>query len=230
MVVPFFGFPRIKVREAEEPRHPVHPGWPESTHAVTLADGAFLRLRPLLNSDGAAWRQLRLANQQFLQPVEPTVSSTWENAHTRQAWNRTFSYLRMGAGEGSIVPMVIELEGKFVGQLTLGNIQRGVSNEGWIGYWVHSEVTGRGVAKAAVALGTDLAFQRIGMHRVTATYLPSNPASGVVLAANGFAEEGVLRRNLHIDGQWQDHIFMAQVEDDFERSCVDRLRDSGIIA
>lgn len=227
MVAPFFGFPRIKLRDAEDPRHPVHPGWPEYTQEIQLIDGGHLRLRPLLKSDCQAWRTLRMANQSYLEPVEPTVSSTWDKAHTKEAWNSTFDYLRMSAGQGSIIPMVIELDGTFAGQLTLGNIQRGVSRECWIGYWVDHRVTGRGVAKAAVALGTDFAFQRVGMHRVTATYLPTNPASGAVLEANGFQQEGVLRRNLHIDGQWQDHIAMAQVEDDFEHSCVERLRSNG---
>lgn len=229
MVVPFLGFPRISVWEPGDPTHRVHPGWPENTQAVTLRCGNTVRLRPLMKRDGESWRQLRLKNQQALQPVEPTVSTTWEDAHSRESWNRTFNYLRYSAGEGSLVPMVIEVDGKFVGQLTVGNILRGVSLEGWIGYWVDGEVTGRGVAKAAVALGTDLAFQRIGLHRLTATYLPANPASGAVLAANGFVEEGLLRRNLHIDGQWQDHILMAQVVDDFERSCVERLRHKSVI-
>lgn len=74
--------------------------------------------------------------------------------------------------------MVIELDGRFVGQLTIGNIQHGGISDAWIGYWVSSAVTGRGIATAACALGVDHAFRRIGLHRLTATYLPSNPASG----------------------------------------------------
>lgn len=229
MVVPFFGFPRVEVRGADSPRHPVHPGWPENTAHLQLRDGSQVRLRPVYKNDGKRWRELRLANQEFLEPVEPTVATTWADAHSAGAWNRNFTYLRMGAGQGTLVPLAIELDGDFVGQLTLGGILRGVSNEGWIGYWVDSEITGRGVAKAAVALGTDLAFQRVQLHRVTATYLPANPASGAVLTAIGYREEGFLRRNLHIDGRWQDHILMAQVRDDYELPCVQRLREAGAI-
>ena len=113
------------------------------------------------------------------------------------------------------------------GQVTLGNIQHGIVSECWIGYWVHSPFMGRGIATAACALGTDHAFYRVGMHRVTATYLPSNPASGRVLRACGYREEGFMRRNLHIDGEWRDHHFVALNVDDFPSSAVSRLAAAG---
>ncbi|MEJ6013743.1 GNAT family protein [Corynebacterium sp. H127] len=219
----------FKVAGAGVARHHRHPGWPEQSQPVRLNDGEELLLRPIMRRDGASWRSLRLANQPVLQPVEPTVLGTWEDAHSSEAWRLTFGYLRSSANQGNLVPLVIELAGQFVGQLTLGNIQRGAVSEAWIGYWVDQEVSGRGVAKAAVALGIDLAFERVGLHRLTATYLPNNPASGAVLAANGFQQEGVLRRSLHIDGDWQDHVYMALLEDDFATGAVARLRQRGAI-
>ena len=131
------------------------------------------------------------------------------------------------AQQGTVVPMVIEVDGAFAGQVTLGNIQHGIVSECWIGYWVHSPYMGRGVASAACALGVDHAFGRVGLHRVTATYLPGNPASGKVLRTNGFVEEGYLRRNLHIDGQWRDHHFVAINIDDYPTTAVQRLRRAG---
>lgn len=227
MPVPWWGRSNFPIREAADPAHYRHPGWPEQTRDVMLPDGGSLRLRPLLRSDRDAWRSLRLADQEILRRVEPTVDTTWEYAHSNRAWQGMYNYLRSAAHQGLLIPMVIELNGQFVGQLTLGNIQRGVTRECWIGYWVSSAASGRGVAKAAVALAVDFAFGRVGMHRVTATYLPSNPASGAVLLANGFREEGYLRRNLHIDGSWQDHHFVALVADDFTEPAVDRLRAKG---
>ena len=65
------------------------------------------------------------------------------------------------------------------------------------------------------------------MHRVTATFLPDNPASKSVLLANGYREEGYLRKNLHIDGQWRDHHLVALNADDFPHTAVERLRAAG---
>lgn len=214
-------------KPATGPRDPVHPGWPESTPTVRLATGETLRLRPLTNRDGADWAEIRLLDEQWLRPVEPTTADTWKQAHSAASWRNNFSYLRGLASRGVAVPLAIELDGAFAGQTTIGNIQHGAVSEAWIGYWVHSIHMGKGVATAACALGTDHAFSRIGLHRVTATYLPSNPASGKVLMTAGFREEGLLRRNLHIDGEWRDHIFVAQNVEDHPDTCVARLRSAG---
>ncbi|WP_291313502.1 GNAT family N-acetyltransferase [Corynebacterium sp. UBA2622] len=208
---------------------PYHPGWPEATPAVALPDGTHLRLRPLRGADGKQWSEMRVLDEAWLKPVEPTVAGTWRGAHNSAAWRNNWGNLRRMAAEGTVVPLVIEVDGRFAGQVTLGNIQHGVVSECWIGYWVHSAYMGRGVATAACALGTDHAFGRIGLHRVTATFLPENPASGRVLAANGYRVEGYMRRNLHIDGDWRDHHFVALNAEDFPTTAVERLAASGRI-
>lgn len=215
--------------------HPIHPGWPESTPSVllppseALAEGGEVRLRPLLRKDGADWRQQRIADEEFLRPVEPTMPTTWRDSHNQQAWWSHLTQLRSAAREGIVVPCVIELDGRFVGQLTLGNIQHGGIAECWIGYWVYSQVHKAGVATAACGLGVDHAFSRMGLHRVTATFMPENPGSRKVLVANGFRREGYLRRALHINGAWRDHHLMAIVRDDYRSTAVERLREQGRI-
>ncbi|WP_418884367.1 GNAT family N-acetyltransferase [Corynebacterium meridianum] len=216
-------------RQASRDPHPEHPGWPETTDRVMTPDGTLVRLRPLLRRDGGSWSAMRTEDVDILRPVEPTVAGTWERAHDRSAWWRLLLSLRTMANTGVLVPMAIECDGHFAGQLTLGNIQHGVVSDCWIGYWVSSRYTGRGVATAAVALGVDHAFDRVGVHRITATYLPANPASGRVLAINGFREEGYLVRCLHIDGDWRDHHLVALTAGEFLDTCVNRLIRSGRI-
>lgn len=205
------------------------PGWPESTRELRLNDGAHVRLRPLTSQDGDAWMHARTADEAWLKPVEPTAHGTWRDAHSHAAWRNNWLNLKRLAADGTVVPFVIEVDGGFAGQVTLGNIQHGAVGECWIGYWVFSPFMGRGVATAACALGTDHAFARVGMNRVTATYLPYNPASGAVLKACGFREEGFMRRNLHIDGQWRDHHFVALNVDDYSDTCAERIAAAGKI-
>ncbi|APT92963.1 acetyltransferase [Corynebacterium phocae] len=209
------------------PRDELHPGWPESTPATMTAGGYRVRLRPMVRKDAEPWQQMRLLDEPHLKPVEPTVPVSWEQAHDKGAWARHFHFLRTSAREGTVVPLAIEVDGDFCGQLTLGNIQHGAISECWIGYWVYSQLHGQGIATAACALGVDHAFARVGLHRVTATYLPANPASGAVLEHCGFRQEGFLRGNLHINGAWEDHVFMAINRDDFANTAVQRLRAVG---
>lgn len=207
--------------------HPIHPGWPENTPEVTTATGLRVRLRPLRRGDGLAWREQRLVDEVWLSPVEPTATAGWEAAHTKVVWNEHLHMLNAQAKAGEIIPFAIEVEGEFAGQLTLGGIQHGSTASCWVGYWVASPVMGQGVAIAAVALGMDHAFTRVGLHRISASYLPDNPASGQVLLANGFRREGLLRGFLHVAGAWRDHYQVSVLVDDFAESAVARLRASG---
>lgn len=205
---------------------PTHPGWPVATPAVRLLNGSRVRLRPLRAGDQNEWAQQRLLDESHLRPVETTAPQGWGEAHTSAAWWEMFFSLRQAARRGVIIPLVIEVDGRFAGQVTLGNIQHGATSDCWIGYWVFSAYHRQGIATAACALGTDHAIYRVGLHRVTATYLPSNVASGKVLEACGFRTEGFLRANLHIDGQWRDHHLVAITRDDLEGTCVRRLREA----
>lgn len=207
----------------------IHPGWPEPSPTVSLLDGRRLRLRPVQFQDYRRWSALRIRDEEILRPVEPTTSHPWPEVHSFSAWIDYFSHLRKKARRGEIVPLVIELDGRFVGQLTLESIQRGSVSTASIGYWVYSGVSDAGVGTAACALGVDHAFFRVNLHRVVATYLPSNPASGRILRNNGFREEGYLVRNLHIDEKWMDHYLMAIVADDYVSSSVRRLINAGRI-
>ncbi len=207
-----------------------HPGWPKATPTVFVRGDVGdvpVRLRPLKRSDGAAWSRMRITDEALLRPVEPTVQGTWRDAHSSEAWRSNWLNLRRCANSGMVVPLAIEYDGHFIGQVTLGNIQHGAVGECWIGYWVYSRFSGRGIATVACALGVDHAFARVGMHRVTATYLPDNPASGKVLTNAGFRTEGYLKENLHIDGRWRDHHFVAQNIDDLPGSAVERLAAQG---
>ncbi|AKK10705.1 GNAT family N-acetyltransferase [Corynebacterium uterequi] len=216
-----------RLPDASGPRDPRHPGWPEASPKVALNDGRCLRLRPLTWRDGGEWARQRRADESWLRPVEPTQRGGWHRAHERDAWQANFSFLRTAAKKGTVVPLVIDIDGRFAGQVTIGNIQHGALSEAWIGYWVHSPYMGAGVATAACALGVDHAFERIGLHRLTATYLPTNPASGRVLAKCGFHNEGFLRANLHIDGRWRDHHFVALLADEYASTCVARQIEAG---
>ena len=73
-----------------------------------------------------------------------------------------------------MLPYVIEVDGQFSGQLTIGNVTHGALRSAWIGYWVASVATGGGVATAALALGLDHCFGPVMLHRVEATVRPEN--------------------------------------------------------
>ncbi|MCX2162319.1 GNAT family N-acetyltransferase [Corynebacterium auriscanis] len=206
-------------------------GWPVDTPTVITRSGRRVHLRSLERGDGVAWRRYRIADRRLLEPVEPTATSGWEQAHNTQGWKYTYRNLMQWADRGAVVPMAIEVDGRFAGQLTLGNIQHGAIKSCWIGYWVYSGVQGQGVATAAVALGVDHAFRNVDMHRIEATVMEENIASRKVLEKAGFRHEGTLLRNLHINGEWTDHLLVAVTMEEIAAhgTLVRKLLNDGVL-
>jgi ribosomal-protein-alanine N-acetyltransferase len=178
--------------------------------------------------DGAHWSRIRLAERDNLEPWEPTAELNWSERHNVSAWPPMFSGLRAEARRGRMLPYVIDLDGRFCGQLTIGNVTHGALRSAWIGYWVSAEVAGGGVATGALALALDHCFGPVGLHRVEATVRPENVASRRVLAKVGFREEGLLRRYLNVDGGWRDHLLVALTVEEIDGSVAAGLVRRGL--
>lgn len=202
------------------------PGWPLHAGPLRVRAGV-VTLRPVRRRDGRAWSAIRMADRSHLEPWEPTTEGSWRRTNSRAAWAAVHGSHRRAIRAGVSLPAVIELDGEYCGQLTLGGISRGALCSGWIGYWVGSRFTGGGVATAAVALGLDHALGPVRLHRVDATVRPENAASRVVLDRCGFREEGLLRRYLHVDGAWRDHLLVARTREEHGRGAVAALVASG---
>ena len=186
-----------------------------------------VQLRPARLRDATHWSRIRLADRAHLEPWEPSTGVGWEARHAISAWPAVCSSLRAEARKGRMLPYVIEVDGHYSGQLTIGNVTHGALRSAWIGYWVARHVTGAGVATAALALGVDHCFGPVMLHRVEATVRPENAASRAVLARVGFREEGLLRRYLEVDGEWRDHLLVAITVEEIDGSAAATLVRSG---
>jgi [ribosomal protein S5]-alanine N-acetyltransferase len=192
------------------------PGWP-----VVLADGPVL-LRPYRRRDARAWSAVRIENERWLAPWEPTTYGSWRDLNSVVAYRGVHADLRRAARRGVAMPFAIclvEADGgqRLVGQLTLGNIARRAFCSCYAGYWIDSAVAGRGITPTALALAVDHAFTAGGVHRVEVNIRPENAASRRVVEKLGFREEAYHPRYLHIDGAWRDHIGYALTTEDVAR-------------
>ncbi len=203
-----------------------HPGWPLPVGPLRVPAG-LVRLRPVRLRDAAQWSGARLADRSHLEPWEPSAEHSWEVRHSVSSWPSVCSGLRAEARKGRMLPYMIELDGQFAGQLTIGNVTHGALRSAWIGYWVASGSIGGGVATAALALGLDHCFGPVMLHRVEATVRPENVASRAVLAKAGFREEGLLKRYLDVDGAWCDHLLVAITVEELNGSVASALVRAG---
>lgn len=203
-----------------------HPGWPARPGALRVRAGV-VALRPVRLRDGGEWSRLRLRDRAYLERWEPTAPGAWDERNSITAWLPQWSSLRRLGRQGLCLPFAITVDGTFAGQITLGNVIRASLRSAWVGYWVSSELAGKGVATAAVALAVDHAFGEAGLHRVEATVRPENGASLRVLAKTGFREEGLFLRYLDVAGAWRDHLCFAVTAEEVEDGMRARLVRSG---
>ena len=190
-----------------------HPGWPADLGPLEAKAG-HVALRPLRRSDGARWQQIRIRDEAAISPWDATSSVPWAQRHNRNQWHAHRALLMAAARRGEVLPFVITLDGVFVGQLTIGGVQRGALRSAWVGYWVDSTVQSGGVATAALALAVGHALGPVGLHRIEATIAPENHPSQAVVAHLGFRQEGYLERYLDINGAWRDHLLFAMTREE----------------
>ena len=183
-------------------------GWP-----ATLRDGD-VELRPFRMRDAAAWSEVRLANEAWLAPWEPSAAGEWHERFSVAAFPALLRALRRHARDGTTLPFAVTYGGVLVGQATAGNIWRGSLNSCFLGYWVDGRYAGRGIAPTAVALLADHCFSAARLHRVEANVRPENAASRRVVDKLGFRLEGTRERYLHIDGAYRDHLCYALTVED----------------
>ncbi len=79
-----------------------------------------------------------------------------------------------------------------------------------LGYGADGAHEGQGLMREGLEASIGHVFDVLGLHRVQASYGPTNERSGLLLRRLGFDVEGYARDYLFIDGAWRDSIVTAR--------------------
>ncbi|MEJ3749517.1 GNAT family protein [Actinomycetes bacterium KLBMP 9797] len=99
-------------------------------------------------------------------------------------------------------------DGRLVGMGTLA-VTAAQHRRGEIGYVIHPDRWGHGLATELAALLVELGFGAVGLHRVEATTRPDHAASYRVMEKIGMRREGRFRDHLLVRGAWWDSVSYA---------------------
>ncbi|MDG5472048.1 GNAT family protein [Jeotgalibacillus sp. ET6] len=98
---------------------------------------------------------------------------------------------------------------ELVGTMNLFQVIRGSLQNAVVGYFLDQAHNGRGYTTEAVKLLTAYAFKELKLHRLEAGVMPRNIGSIRVLEKAGFHKEGIAKKNVKINGKWEDHQVLA---------------------
>jgi [ribosomal protein S5]-alanine N-acetyltransferase len=101
--------------------------------------------------------------------------------------------------------------GPVVGQMSFTELVRGPLQSCAVGYNLDHRHLGKGFMTEALEAAIRFVFERLGLHRIAANYMPVNSRSAALLRRLDFVIEGYAREYLFIDGAWRDHVLSARL-------------------
>jgi UDP-4-amino-4,6-dideoxy-N-acetyl-beta-L-altrosamine N-acetyltransferase len=104
---------------------------------------------------------------------------------------------------------IVNHNGQPAGFLMLSGLTNCNRRAEWGWYIGDPDARGRGVGRAAQALGLDKAFDELGLEKVWAEVLADNEAALKAQSAAGFRREGYLRAHALKDGVFRDVVLLA---------------------
>ncbi|WP_146826934.1 GNAT family N-acetyltransferase [Aeromicrobium flavum] len=151
-------------------------------------------------------------NREAMAELEPNRPEVYFSAKGQRAIIQ--DALRRYEDGVSFPRVILGPDDSVVGRINLNEIVRGPSLKGALGYYVDEAEQGRGLATTAVAEVVNLAFVRLGLHRIEAATRLDNTSSQRVLEKNGFTRFGVARDYLRLAGRWHDHVLYERIAGD----------------
>lgn len=135
------------------------------------------------------------------------VGMTWEDSHyfAREAEKA------IAAGEGHHFTLFHDDEAAGVISLIRGEPRLGYLE---VGYWLRSDLAGRGLMTEAVRAVAHYAFDELGMHRLELRAGVENVGSRRVAEKVGFQERGILRESVYHRGRYVDAVIFDLLEGD----------------
>lgn len=101
-----------------------------------------------------------------------------------------------------------------IGQIAIWLVDN-KNNFGEFEYILGSEFRRNGYTTEAVRMVLDLAFNRVGFHKMQVCHKDGNIASQGVIKKCGFTYEGTLRDYFYIDGRYVNRLYYSMLKDEF---------------
>jgi RimJ/RimL family protein N-acetyltransferase len=121
-------------------------------------------------------------------------------------------------GQWLVLAIELRATGTVIGEVLL-KWASDVDRQGEIGFALHSDYQGRGLAAEAAEAMLRLGFDELGLHRICGICVDGNEASAKLLQRLGMTLEGRFVDNAFFKGEWITELVFALREDDWRAPC-----------
>ncbi|MCC8437926.1 GNAT family N-acetyltransferase [Brevibacillus sp. M2.1A] len=176
-------------------------------------NGENIYVRLVQESDAQSLLALEMRNRDFFQNFTGTREETFYTLEGQI--DRIKSALALKEEDrGYFFVIAKKGQDEIIGEVILSEVVRENLQSCWIGYFLDKELNGKGYMTEAVKLVVAYAFETLGLHRLEAGVMPHNIGSIKVLLKAGFHKEGIAKKNVKINGRWEDHQTLAIVKEE----------------
>lgn len=151
---------------------------------------------------------LRSARPDDLEAMHDVLSdpraTVWWSTPPHETLDQTREWLDAMIANGPDHPdFVIELDGRVIGKAGFWRLPD-------VGYILHPDCWGQGLASEAVGAAVDHVFRTCDLETLTADVDPENAASIRLLERLGFVRTGFAERTWNVGGEWKDSLYYAR--------------------
>jgi [ribosomal protein S5]-alanine N-acetyltransferase len=182
-----------------------------SAPELPVLGSAQLRLRPYRLSDAA---------DLFALYSDAMVTRYWSHAPwEKHQQAETYLTERMALETPAVYAWAIadKASDRLIGTTTLFSLN-GPQARAEVGYALHPDYQGRGLAQEALRTVLSYAFDVLQLERIEADIDPRNTASCRLVERLGFKQEGLLRNRWRVNGEICDSAYYGLLKNEFIRA------------
>lgn len=176
-------------------------------------EGNRVFLKPLESKDAAVNVQLEVRNRLFFQEYSVDREEAYYTLEGQLERIKT-SEENMKRDHSYSYGIFKRDSEELIGSIGLFKVERGPAHSCIMGYVLDKAHNGQGYMTETIPLLVNYAFEELQLHRIEAGVKPANLGSIRVLEKSGFHQEGIARKNLKINGKWEDHLILAIINED----------------
>ncbi len=170
-----------------------------------------LLLRPFVEKDAprvhklAGDREIAATTLNIPHPYEAGDAEKWISTH-RKAFD---------SGNEVIFAVTLKLDGLLIG--AIGLVISRPHDRGEMGYWIGKEYWGSGYCTEAAKAVLHYGFDELGLNKIHARHMDTNPASGRVLEKIGMGYEGCLKQHYKKWDAFGDYHVYGILRDEYQQ-------------